>query len=236
MLHQSNGKIFLSGERGHTETDWFRSYNTFNFGNYKSVAKEPFQSLYVLNDDTLAGGKGFKLFAEEDSLIFLLPTVGAVTYNDSLGNESFIEAGNAQIFKTPKGTTIEISNPFENELINFLQLWFKYENMMKGECPVQHLFDLANKNRLLQISFGNKPADPKFYMGKFDGRAEAVHKLASPENGFFVFVLEGAFEVQYRLLETRDSLALWNFEEAEIEALSNNAIILAIEIPRVGLV
>jgi quercetin 2,3-dioxygenase len=42
-------------------------------------------------------------------------------------------------------------------------------------------------------------------------------------------VLQGAFEVQYKLMETRDGLALWNAKEIEIEALSNEAIIMLIE-------
>jgi len=45
-----------------------------------------------------------------------------------------------------------------------------------------------------------------------------------------IFVLEGAFEAEGRLLHSRDGLALWDTNEIEIEALSNDAIILLIEI------
>ena len=50
------------------------------------------------------------------------------------------------------------------------------------------------------------------------------------EAGAFVFVIEGAFEVQGTLLHERDGLALWKTEEVEMEALSNEAIILVIEL------
>jgi hypothetical protein len=52
--------------------------------------------------------------------------------------------------------------------------------------------------------------------------------------GVFGFVIEGAFEFQNRLLETRDSIALWNEDnetlQIEFEALSNDAIILIAEV------
>ena len=232
MHDASKGKIFLASERGHTETDWFRSYNTFNFGQYQHEHKQPFGPLYVLNDDTLAGKRTIKLLVEEASVIVLLPVVGAIIYKDSNGNRATLEAGEVQFFFTPKGTTVEICNPFETELINYLQLWLK----CSSEQPSSRLiaFDIeSDTNRLIELlSF--RSASSLFVLkasiGIFDGREEAVYKLSNTNHGLFVFVLQGAFEVQNRLLETRDGLALWDIEEIELEALSNEAIILLIEI------
>lgn len=228
MLDNSQGKMFLAAERGHTESDWFRSYNTFNFGNYRHEHKTPFGPLYVFNDDTLAGGKKISLLVEEDSTIILLPTVGAIIFVDSLGHESMIEAGQAQVYAAKKDTSILIGNPYDDELINFLQIWIRQPAVVRGE-PLLTSFDLVhNKNKLVEISKAGSLH--KSFIGKFGGREEAVHTL-NPGNGLFVFVLEGAFEVQYRLLETRDGLALWNAQKVELEALSNEAIILLLELP-----
>lgn len=35
-------------------------------------------------------------------------------------------------------------------------------------------------------------------------------------------------EVQYRLMNAKDGLALWDLQEIELEALSNEAIIVAV--------
>jgi redox-sensitive bicupin YhaK (pirin superfamily) len=67
-------------------------------------------------------------------------------------------------------------------------------------------------------------------IGKFSGRAETTYKLTSENSGLFVFVIEGAFELEGRLLHARDGLALWEIKEVELEALSNDAIILLIEL------
>lgn len=44
------------------------------------------------------------------------------------------------------------------------------------------------------------------------------------------FVLQGTFEVENRLLEAKDGLALWNTANIELEALSNEAILLLLEV------
>lgn len=73
-------KIFLAEERSVTETESFRSYNTFNFASFYNEHKAAVEKLYVCNDDTLAGGKNFLLSVEQDTLLVLLPVVGAVNF------------------------------------------------------------------------------------------------------------------------------------------------------------
>lgn len=259
MIPQSKGKMFLSDERGHHELDWFRSYHTFNFGQYQHEHKGAIGPLYVLNDETLAGGKSLSLMAEEDSDVLLLPVVGALSVKDAAGNTCLVDAGQCYQATAPAGTTIELSNPYEEHLINFLQVWFKRGKTNVHSCkPAAQLcsFDLyTNKNRLIELfsagpgSYPHEPAtshrpgscphEPeketskpygRQFIGKFTGRAEITHTIAAPYNGLFVFVIEGAFEVQYRMLHARDGLALWDLQEVEFEALSNDAIILVTEI------
>ena len=89
-------------------------------------------------------------------------------------------------------------------------------------------FDIQNdKNNLIEL-YTNK--NTKYLLGKFLGREEITYQLSQNGRSAFVFVVEGAFEVQYRLLEVRDGLAIWNLPKVEIEALSNDAIILLIEL------
>lgn len=225
MIAQTKGKIFLAGERGHNELSWYRSYNTFNFGRYQTDHKLPVGSLYLLNDDTLAPGKSIKMSVEDDSQIVLLPLVGAIEYTDNAGNNNVVQAGEAQLLTIAKGGFIRIANPFEHNLVNFLQLWFKIPSgTNKNQRAV---FDLiGNKNELVSLFNGGNMA-----IGQFDGRAEAQYKPNSPGAALFMFVIDGEFEAQHRLLHARDGLALWDVAEAEMEALSNEAIILVLEVP-----
>jgi redox-sensitive bicupin YhaK (pirin superfamily) len=230
MVQQNKGKIFLADERGHNEMDWFRSFNTFNFGKFQLEHKTPFGPLYVLNDDTLAGGKHISMTMEANSLLLLIPIVGAVTYKDNLDNSTLIEAGECQVYAIPAGTTFQIGNPYEEELVNYLQIWF-YNTPVEADNDPQIIhFDIVNyRNQLVSIPAHNTPY--KLCIGKYDGREESVYKMNDARNGLFVFVIEGAFEVQFRLLHPRDGLALWEAEEIELEALSNDAILLVMEVP-----
>jgi redox-sensitive bicupin YhaK (pirin superfamily) len=223
-------RLFLAEERGRNEMDWFKSFNTFNFGQYQQEHKSPFGPLYVLNDDTLAGGKQISMTAEADSLLLLIPVVGAITYNDNQGNSTLIEAGECQLYAAPVNTTFQIGNPYDYELVNFLQIWFYNKQVETDDGPQVISFDIVNnRNQWVPIPFNNSPY--KFGIGKYAGREKSIYKLSDARNGLFFFVVEGTFEVQYRLLHPRDGLALWEAEEIKLEALSNDAIILVMEVP-----
>lgn len=238
MISQSKGKIYLTEERGHSELDWFRSYNTFNFGKYYNEHKMPFGALYVLNEDTLAGGRGVTMAVEEDSDIILIPTTGDIQCNNNNGVTSVIKAGQVLHFSSGANTTFTVTNPFETELVSFLQIWLRTQYAAITTIPRIFSFDIErgrnNLSTILQQPSHPVPGDSSPYtisLGKFDGREEATHTLASLHNGLFVFVIEGTFEVQHRLLHTGDGLALWDINAVELEALSNDAVILVLEVP-----
>jgi len=245
MVPQSNGKIFLSGERGLNELDWFRSHNTFNFRRYYNDHKTPFGALYVLNEDTLAEDCRIAMEVEDDSHIILVPVVGAVAWKTSRNEEGLVEAGQSQVLPLLKGASIEIMNPYADTSVKYLQLWIKTPG--GAQQTAHRLFSFSiddNKNKLVKAfanggspfpgasNEGGSPLANVFIgsIGKFTGREEATYHLTDPRNGIFAFVLQGAFEVQYRLLHAGDGLALWQLPEIELEALSNDAIILLIEI------
>lgn len=69
-----------------------------------------------------------------------------------------------------------------------------------------------------------------FNFGRYNGRAEAIYRVGNPANGVFAFVIQGVFEIANRLLHSKDALALRGFEEIEFEALSNDAIVVLMEV------
>jgi redox-sensitive bicupin YhaK (pirin superfamily) len=237
MMTTSGAKIFLSSERGYHEVKGFRSYRTFNFGTYRHEHKTAFGPLYVLNDDTLGGGRSIRLSTEADSDILLLPIVGAIRYSDSNGHATTIEAGQAQLCATPAGTVLEISNPYKKDLVNFLQFRIRSHADFENGKPVIQSFSIdKNKNSLLELFPRQNQAavqdgfSQRTFAGKFSGRFDAVFKPGDAADGIFVYVIEGAFEVQNRLMEARDGLALWDADELNFEALSNDAIFLLMEV------
>ncbi|SEJ19805.1 hypothetical protein SAMN04487995_3722 [Dyadobacter koreensis] len=235
MITQTKGQIYLAAQRGISQLSWFRSFHTFNFGSYQDEFRVPFGNLQVLNDDTLAAGKSCIMKLEQNTEVILIPVVGAVEFHNSLGEPGILEAGQLQIFSAENSMNYEITNPYDKELVSFIQLWLKNDNPNFVAGNQEGTIELDTKNQLVPL-FSPKDEGLKIqqeayaYIGKYGGREEGIYKLKNPENGIFVFIIEGAFEVQNRLMESRDGLSLWNPEELEFEALSNDAIILILEL------
>jgi quercetin 2,3-dioxygenase len=230
MVQQSQGKIFLADERGCDENQSFRSLHLFNFGNFFNAHKVPFGNIDVINDDTLAPGKSMNLQIENNAYVILIPVIGAVRFNDSRGNENLLAAGQWQLIKMVAGEKIEIHNPFKDALVNFLQVWVKGDERLLLSLPLSFTYDVNSKiNGLVSLSPSHFEAlSFKLSIGKFNGRADTTYVM-NKHAAVFLFVIEGAFEADGRLLHPRDGLALWGTEQIEMEALSNDAIILVIE-------
>jgi len=215
---QTHAIIYLADQRGCSQSHWHRSHYTFNFGSYQHENRSAFGSLRILNDETLKSGYPLCYSFDENMLILLLPVVGGLNYQHNRHNY-FIEAGESRLIYFLKGETLEMTNPYEEDLINFLCIGW-HNSAVTDTSHYQ--FDLDNdKNRLTSF--------PLFSIGKFGGREEGIYQLKNSNKGVIVVVIEGAFEVQNRLLQHRDGLALWNTEEVEFEALSEGAILLFLE-------
>lgn len=232
---QTKAKIFLADERGLNETPWFRSLTTFNFGQYQQEYKQPVGPLYILNDDILDGGRSLTMKAEEFSFVILLPVAGAVSFADSYGNEGLLAAGQVEFLTLDTGESLQITNPFKDELVNYIQVWIKSPGYGTVADPVLSTFDVnIFQNCLMKISpqrINDDLLPYSFSIGKFSGRGETVYYPRNPAAGCFVFVLEGAFEVDGKLLHARDGLAIYDLEEIEMEALSKDAIAMMIDLP-----
>ncbi len=226
-MSQIEATIFLADQRGCSQTDWFRSFHGFNFGAYYNEHRQPFGRLRVFNDDTLAAGKSLKMHVDENTEVILLPLVGAIQYRNSLGNAGFVEAGQVQIFSATQGMDYEITNPYPDELVNFVQIWLRGNEQEFRPGLMQNSFDFQQKNQLIPLF----STQTRAYVGQFGGRKEGIYEVQHPNtHGIFIFVIEGAFEVQNRLLHPRDGLALQGADTVEFEALSNDAIFLLLEV------
>ncbi|WP_020606163.1 hypothetical protein [Spirosoma spitsbergense] len=236
MDTSTQAQLYLSDQRGCSQTDFFRSYHVFNFGSYVAEARNPFGTLRVLNDNTLAAGHGITMQVEQHTDVLILPLLGGLEYESTRGN-GFLETGQAQLFSLRSGMDYGINNPYETESINYLEIWFT--NSLPAFTPGidQTHFDLTVANKLLPLfsishTGSVSPQPGQSFIGRYAGRAEDRYHLKEPRNGVFVFVLRGVFEVQNRLLHQRDGLSLTNIQSGAVdfEALSNDAVLLLLDV------
>lgn len=230
MLTQTDAQIYLESLRGRFQTEGYRSFRTFNFEEYHAADREPFGTLEAMNDETLMPECSHTLRVERVCQVILLPVVGAIEVEEKGREPRFVNSGEALFLLASPDEVYTITNPYPDEAINYLQVRIDDGTSLSTPMSLYGItvqFDLSEKNVLLPVR-GHNGSSAQLFIGQYDGREEGIFTSWSPDHSAFIFVIEGAFEVQNRLLERRDGLALGNAEAVEFEALSNGAILLII--------
>ena len=89
--------VFRPGpERFHSQLDWLDSWHSFSFSSHFDPAWMGFGPLRVINDDTIAAGRGFGMHSHNDMEIVTVMVEGELTHHDSMGNGEVLRAGEVQ--------------------------------------------------------------------------------------------------------------------------------------------
>ena len=220
--------IYLSDQRGISRSPRHESLHSFDFGSYKKKYHHSFKSLSVFNEDTLNPQSTLTYSVPPNHVMFVLPLVGGIKFNVNQSESSqFIEAGQSLAITVAKTSIVMIANPYHSGPVNFISCWFSNCEARGNDVKVSSFYLEDLENALTKI-FSNEMATA--HLGRFTGRGNFNLKLQRGRTSLFVFVVEGAFEVEKRLLQPKDGLSIENVTEVEFEALSNGAIILIFEL------
>ncbi|WDF53897.1 pirin family protein [Mucilaginibacter sp. KACC 22063] len=233
VLHQA-------ATRGFADHGWLKSHHTFSFAGYYNPDRMNFGALRVLNDDTVAGSRGFGEHPHDNMEIISIPLEGELIHRDSMGNEAVIKQGEIQVMSAGTGIYHSEYNHKEGEPVKFLQIWLfpNKRNVQPRYDQIQ--IDLKEKNKLHQILSPN--ADDEgvwiyqnawFHMGSLDKGTEIEYQLKDKANGVYVFVLSGKLEIDGTQLSQRDGFGIWEAESFNIKA-SEDAQALLMEVPMLG--
>ncbi|MHA4895757.1 pirin family protein [Pedobacter sp. PWIIR3] len=190
---------------------------------------DTFFGLDLFTDHVLAASSVCSFEVPANTCVVIVPVTGALIYSDDSAQIDLeADAGQTVLTCSTSAFKLTLQNPFDEHEINFLLFRIKADVKTPPFREVIS-FELDQSRNLLNNILPLFELPFKLSMGQFQGRQEAVCPLL--DSGIFCFIISGAFEVQGTLLHAKDALAVWNISEAEIEALSNNATILTIELP-----
>lgn len=231
--------LHKSTTRGHADHGWLQSYHTFSFAGYHNPERVNFGVLRVLNDDAVKGGMGFGKHPHDNMEIISIPLEGDLEHQDSMGNTAVIRKGDIQVMSAGTGIQHSERNKNSNETVKFLQIWiFPNKRNVQPRYDQITLDEKHRKNKLQQILSPNPDdegvwihQDAWFHMGKFDQSTAVEYPLKKQGNGVYAFVLEGTFTIDGISLERRDGLGIWDTDQLNITAESDNAEILLMEVP-----
>jgi hypothetical protein len=224
MIFTPSSTIFLADQRTLIESQHQRKYSTFRFDHMNNVETT---SMYVFNDEMLAPNASNGFYTAERGFLIIIPITGTINYFDDHENETAVEVGEGIMLFLKRNTFVKLTNPYESEVISYLVIGIKHQKA-EPSSPVFFNIDLSKKNQFTRLTPVSAPF--KICMAQFTGRGENTYTLNRNQN-FYAYVLAGAFEIEGRLLHDRDGLRLWNTYKVEIEALSNHATVITLELP-----
>lgn len=210
--------------------------------------------LRVLNDDTVAGGRGFGSHPHENMEIISIPLEGSLVHEDNLGHKKVVSAGEIQVMSTGTGVFHSEYNNSPDQPAKFLQIWvFPNKLNVTPRYDQIKLNDSNDHNKLQQIVSPAPAENPEhehrehkhpvekqgtwiyqdawFNLGTFDAGREFEYDLRKQGNGVYLFVIEGAFLYDGKRLEARDGLGVTDTATLKLKAAQAGSKILIMEVP-----
>lgn len=209
-----------SGDRGVANFGWLNSRHSFSFGHYYDPRHTGYGPLLVINDDTVAPGRGFDTHGHRDMEIVSYVLEGELAHKDNMGNGSVLRKGDVQRMSAGTGVAHSEFNGSDKNPVHFLQIWIA--PAVRGISPSyeEKHFDAPSKQgklRLIASPDGSDGSvhihqDAKLFATLLDGDAPLTHTL-QPGRRAYVHVVRGHVTVNGEPLSTGDAAKIEQVDE-----------------------
>jgi quercetin 2,3-dioxygenase len=206
--------IRKANDRGHADHGWLNTHFTFSFADYHDPKWMGFRDLRVINDDIIAGGGAFGRHPHRDMEIITYVLSGELEHKDSMGNGRIIKPGEFQYMAAGTGVLHSEANPSPKNPVHLLQIWILPDKVGAKPAYAEKACTNAAPGSLTLIASKsgrdgsmriNQDAD--LWLAKFGGSEALTHEL-KPNRHAWVHVAEGSVELNGKLLEAGDGVAV----------------------------
>jgi redox-sensitive bicupin YhaK (pirin superfamily) len=220
-------------ERGHADHGWLDSFHTFSFADYYDPSHMGFRALRVINDDTVAAGRGFGAHPHRDMEIISYVLDGELAHRDSMGTGSVIRPGDVQRMSAGTGVVHSEQNPSRTEAVHFLQIWLVPSERGLPPGYEQRTFPAEEKAgglRLVASPDGRDGsvtihADAALYAGVL-GAGQTAELPLAPGRHAWVHLARGKARVNGHDLGAGDGLALSDEARVQIEGIDAGEVLV----------
>jgi hypothetical protein len=222
-----------SDDRGVGRHGWLTTRHTFSFANYYDPKFMGFRTLRVINEDTVAPGRGFGAHRHEDMEIVSIVMSGALAHRDSTGGEGVLRRGEVQRMSAGIGVVHSEFNASDTEPVHFFQIWIEPAEYGIAPGHEQKVFpDEERRGRLrIVVAPGREDGaldihqDARVYSAILDDGARVEHVLAAGR-GAWIQVARGGVSVNGVALNEGDGAAIENETSLAIVANGPSEILL----------
>src|SRR5687767_8029047 len=214
-----------SAERGLGQHGWLTSHHTFSFANYYDPRQMGFRDLRVINEDTVAAGRGFGAHQHADMEIISIVMEGALAHRDSTGGDGVLRRGEVQRMSAGTGVVHSEFNGSQEEPVHFFQIWILPERDGIAPGYEQKLFPEEERRGKLRLLVApgapdgalNIHQDAKLYSAILEDGQRVEHALAAGR-GAWLQVARGRVELNGTTLAQGDGAAI---EEESLLAITS---------------
>jgi redox-sensitive bicupin YhaK (pirin superfamily) len=143
-----------------------------------------------------------------------------------------------QIMSAGSGLTHSEYNHSKDEKVNFLQIWIlPKEQNIKPRYDQKSFVPEARRNKLQMIVSPEKDngalwinQDAYFSRSELDSGKTIEYNMHQPENGLYLFMIDGEVENGSDLIKKRDGIGFSGIEKINLQSKINSDILL-IEVP-----
>lgn len=230
--------IYKANDRGFADHGWLKTKYSFSFSNYYNPDRINFGALRVINDDIIAGGRGFGMHPHDNMEIITIPLEGDLAHKDSMGNAEVIRSGDIQIMSAGTGITHSEFNANADKEVKLFQIWVfpnkrnvqpSYQQItLNKEKRHNHLEKIISPDNDGEGVFINQ--DAWFHLGSLDKELQLNYEFKKPGNGLYALVVKGDVLINDNLLNSRDAIGITGVNQISIKAQSDVEVLL-IEVP-----
>lgn len=219
---------------GGADHGWLKAKHHFSFSSYHDPARMNWGSLRVWNDDEIAPQSGFPAHPHADMEIITYVRTGAITHQDSMGNQGRTGAGDVQVMSAGTGVRHAEFN-LEDETTTLFQIWIQPSE--RGGPPswgAKPFPKEAREGRFVVLASGVKGDGEDVLPIRTDARVlgatipagETVSYDLGAHRHAYLVPSVGAIEVNGVRLDARDGAAIRDEDVLTLKALEDAEVVM----------
>ena len=221
---------------GHADHGWLNARHHFSFASYHDPVRMSWGAIRVWNDDEIAARSGFPPHPHSDMEIITYVRTGAISHQDSMGNQGRTAAGDVQVMSAGTGVRHAEYN-LEDETTTLFQIWVMTDQ--RGAQPSWGAKRFPKGDRagsFVTLASGFEADGDALkinsaarVMGATLKAGEKAELSFDPARHVYLVAVGGAIEVNGVRAEPRDGVAITGEEKVEIVALEDDAEIVLVD-------
>lgn len=229
--------VYPYASLGHADHGWLDARHHFSFAGYHNPERIGFGTLLVINDDTIAAGRGFGTHPHDNMEIITYVREGAITHKDSLGNEGRTEAGDVQVMSAGTGVAHSERNA-ESTATRLYQIWIepnqrnvkpRWETQQFPKAPVTEHLHLLVSGRKEDTDSGALfiHQEAAIYGGVLKQGATLTHPITHQA---YILASRGSIRLNDTIMQQGDGAEVTDLRSISIHA-DTDAEVLVIDVP-----